>query len=61
MPPSRNAAAFAPFLMKTPAQIPATVPKDNSYRDTADPGGGGGSSSGGGGRVGSFVTIAMIL
>lgn len=60
MPPSPNARAFAPFLTKTPAQMPQTVPKESSYRfrDDSACGGRGGSPGsfgaplGGGGGVG---------
>jgi hypothetical protein len=40
-PPRRKAIAFAPFLMKTPAQIPHTLPNVRSYMLTIDCGGGG--------------------
>lgn len=39
MPPRNQATALAPFLIKTPAQIPATVPNESSYSDTVDFGG----------------------
>jgi hypothetical protein len=41
IPPKTTARAFAPFLTKTPAQIPHTVPNVSSYTLTADSGGGG--------------------
>ena len=44
IPPRNQAAILAPFLTNTPAQMPATVPKLSSYRDTDEVGGGGGSS-----------------
>ena len=40
-PPRTKARAFAPFLMKTPAQIPQSVPNVSSYMSTEDFGGGG--------------------
>jgi len=41
MPPTKKARVLAPFLTNTPAQIPATVPNDNSYKFNMDSGGGG--------------------
>jgi hypothetical protein len=41
IPPKANARAFAPFLTKTPAQMPHTVPNVSSYMLTADSEGGG--------------------
>lgn len=41
MPPTKKATALAPFLMKTPEQIPQTVPNVSSYTLTDDDGGGG--------------------
>jgi hypothetical protein len=40
IPPRNQATALAPFLTKTPAHTPATVPNPNSYSDTDDVGGG---------------------
>lgn len=39
MPPKNQATAFAPFLMKIPAQIPVTVPNVNCIVETVDSGG----------------------
>lgn len=41
MPPRMKATNLAPFLMNTPAHIPHTLPKVNSYRFRVDAGGGG--------------------
>lgn len=41
MPPRRKATNLAPFLTNTPAHIPHTLPKVNSYRFRADAGSGG--------------------
>ena len=52
MPPRMKATNLAPFLMNTPAHMPHTLPKVNSYRFRADEGGGGRSESlGAGGGV----------
>lgn len=40
-----KATNLAPFLMKTPAHIPHTLPKVNSYRFREDAGSGGRSES----------------
>jgi len=45
IPPRNQATILAPFLTNTPAQIPATVPKPSSYKDTDEAGGGGGQFS----------------
>ena len=44
-PPKRNAKARTPFLTKTPAQIPQTLPKLISYKRTDVEGGGTGNAS----------------
>lgn len=61
IPPRNQAIALAPFLIKTPAQIPATAPNESSYSDTVDVGGGGidepwlvGLGGDGGARQGRF-------
>jgi hypothetical protein len=41
IPPKTKARAFAPFLTKTPAHTPQTVPNVSSYMLTMDSGGGG--------------------
>jgi len=43
-PPRKKAMAFAPFLTKTPAHMPQTVPKESSYRLRDDLGGSGGGT-----------------
>jgi len=62
-PPKRNASALAPFLRKTPAHIPHTVPKLSSYTFTDDAGGGGRLSCGGatGAGGGASQTIGLFL
>lgn len=40
-----KATSFAPFFMNTPAHIPHTLPKVNSYRFREEAGGGGRSES----------------